>query len=274
MARIFENVALGDGAVVDETATIGLPPGGVADGELPTVIGRGRGHPIACGRVRRHDDRRTASALGTARSFARATCWATMSRSGTNAALEFGNRVGDRVRIHTGCFLENCVVEDDVFLGPHVVFTDDPHPACPRYRDCVGGATVRRQVEHRRERRPSCRASRSARGASIGAGSVVAGECPAGVVVAGNPARVVKKVEELVCWPGFFERPYVWRDAQLTSTAVPFVDLARMHAPDPRGHRRGGRRRRRFGRVHPRARTSMRSSASGRRTAMSSTRSA
>ena len=71
---------------------------------------------------------------------------------GTNAALEFGNRIGDRVRIHTGCFLESCVVEDDVFLGPHVVFTDDPHPMCPRYRDCVGGATVRRQVEHRRER--------------------------------------------------------------------------------------------------------------------------
>ena len=36
-------------------------------------------------------------------------------------------------------------VEDDVFIGPQVVFTDDPHPMnCPRYRDCKGGAVVRR----------------------------------------------------------------------------------------------------------------------------------
>lgn len=130
---------------------------------------------------------------------------------GTHAALEYGNRIGDRVRIHTGCFLENCVVEDDDFLGPHVVFTDDPHPMCPRYRDCVGGATVRRQV--------SIGANVTVlpgveigEGSLVGAGSVVVANVPPGVVVAGNPARVVKKVEELVCWPGFFERPYAWRE--------------------------------------------------------------
>jgi serine acetyltransferase len=33
----------------------------------------------------------------------------------------------------------------------------------------------------------------------------------AGVVVAGNPARVVKEVKELVCFKDYFERPYVWR---------------------------------------------------------------
>jgi len=37
------------------------------------------------------------------------------------------------------------VLKDDVFVGPHVVFTDDPHPMnCPRYQDCKGGAVVRR----------------------------------------------------------------------------------------------------------------------------------
>jgi len=130
---------------------------------------------------------------------------------GTNAALEYGNRIGSRVRIHTGCFLENCVIEDDVFLGPHVVFTDDPHPACPRYRDCVGGGTVRRHA--------SIGANATilpgveiGEGSLIGAGSVVAANIPGGVVAAGNPARVVKEVQQLVCWPGFFERPYVWRD--------------------------------------------------------------
>jgi len=81
------------------------------------------------------------------------------------------------VRIHSGCFLELVTIEDDVFVGPHVVFTDDPHPMnCPRYAECKGGAVVRRL-------------------ARIGA------------VVAGNPARVIKQVSELTCPPGWFERP-------------------------------------------------------------------
>ncbi len=63
---------------------------------------------------------------------------------GTNAVLEAGNRIGNRVRIHTGCFLELVTVEDDVFIAPNVVFADDPHPPCPRYEECVGGAVVKR----------------------------------------------------------------------------------------------------------------------------------
>jgi len=32
-----------------------------------------------------------------------------------------------------------------VFVGPNVVFTDDPHPMnCPRYKECKGGAVVHR----------------------------------------------------------------------------------------------------------------------------------
>ena len=62
---------------------------------------------------------------------------------GTNAVLEFRNRIGNHVRIHTGCFLEDVKIGDHVFVGPRVVFTDDPHPmGCPRYLECAGGATV------------------------------------------------------------------------------------------------------------------------------------
>lgn len=210
MARTFQNVTLGPNAAVDETAMIGLPPSGVGDGALPTRIG-----PDAV--IRSH-----------AVVYAGATIGARFNAGhgalvregnvlgddvsvGTNAAVEYGNRIGDRVRIHTGCFLANCVIEHDVFIGPNVVFTDDPHPMCPRYRDCVGGATVRRHV--------SVGANVTVlpgveigEGSLVGAGSVVAANVAPGVVVAGNPARVVKKIDELVCWPGFFERPYVWRE--------------------------------------------------------------
>ena len=59
--------------------------------------------------------------------------------------MEFGNRVGDRVRIHSGSTMEFVTIEDDVFIGPNTVFAGDPHPMnCPRYTECRGGAVVRR----------------------------------------------------------------------------------------------------------------------------------
>ena len=46
--------------------------------------------------------------------------------------------------------------------------------------------------------------------ALVGAGSVVVDDVPAGAVVVGNPARVIKDVDELTCPPGLVERPFDW----------------------------------------------------------------
>ncbi|HEY9844100.1 MAG TPA: acyltransferase [Candidatus Obscuribacterales bacterium] len=132
---------------------------------------------------------------------------------GTSATLEYGNRIGSRVRIHSGCFLERATIEDDVFLGPNVVFTDDPHPICPRYQDCKRAAHIEAfaRIGANTTLLPGVRIGRNS---LIGAGSVVAHDIPAGMVAAGNPARVIKKIEELTCWPGFFERPYIWLEKE------------------------------------------------------------
>ena len=126
---------------------------------------------------------------------------------GTHAVLEPGNRIGDRVRIHTGCFLECVTVEDDVFIAPNVVFADDRHPPCPRYEDCVRGAIVRRgaRIGSNSTILPGVVIGR---GALVGAGSVVVHDVPDGMVVAGSPARVLKRVEELVCDSGLMDMPY------------------------------------------------------------------
>ena len=129
---------------------------------------------------------------------------------GTNAVLEFGNRIGSRVRIHSGCFLEMVTIEDDVFVGPNVVFTDDPHPmGCEHYTECKGGATVRRlaRIGANSTILPGVVVGENS---LVGAGSVVVRDVPDGMVVAGNPARVIRRVDELVCEPGFYDHPYDW----------------------------------------------------------------
>jgi acetyltransferase-like isoleucine patch superfamily enzyme len=129
---------------------------------------------------------------------------------GTNTVLEFGNRIGNRVRIHSGCFLEMVTIEDDVFVGPNVVFTDDPHPmGCAHYTECRGGATVRRlaRIGANSTILPGVVIGENA---LVGAGSVVVHDVPDGTVVVGNPARVIRRVDELVCDAGFYDRPYVW----------------------------------------------------------------
>lgn len=133
---------------------------------------------------------------------------------GTSATLEYGNRIGNRVRIHSGCFLELTSIEDDVFLGPNVVFTDDPHPICPRYSECKRGAYVEAfaRIGANTTLLPGVRVGRNS---LIGAGSVVAHDIPANMVAAGNPAKVIKHINELTCEPGFFERPYIWLEKEL-----------------------------------------------------------
>ncbi len=128
---------------------------------------------------------------------------------GSSAQIECHNVIGDRTRIHGGGFLASATVGSDVFCGPSVVFTDDPHPPCPRYRECVRGPVV------------GDGASIGAgvtllpgvvigAGALVGAGSVVTRAVEPGMVVAGNPARVIGRRDGMDCFAGLFDRAYEW----------------------------------------------------------------
>lgn len=196
--KIYQNVTIGNEAVIEEGVIIGRPPHGKKDGELPTVIGDHaviRAHTIICAGVTIGDHFQTGPSvfIRESNTFGDHVCaWA-------NAVLNPGNIIGNDVRIHVACFMEQTTIGNHVFIGPRVTFSDDPHPVMPPdFEECWGGAVVEDHViigagstflPH----------VRIGAGAFIGAGSVVTKDVPAGVVAFGNPAKVHKSVEDIFC---------------------------------------------------------------------------
>jgi len=209
---IHPNVTIGAGTIVEEGAIVGQPPRGKRSGELPTRIGSAgvirSGTVIYAGTTIGDGFNSGHGAMIREENVIGDDC-----SVGSNAVLEPGNTIGNKTRIHSQCFLEHVKLGDRVFLGPGVVFTDDPHPVCPRYLDCVLGATVEDDVSIGGNATilPGVKIGA---GSLIGAGAVVTRDVERGVVVGGNPAKVLKQVNQLVCFKGFFERPYVWREAE------------------------------------------------------------
>jgi len=207
--KIYENVRVGKTTLVEDYCILGKPPRGKSPGELSLVIGE---HGV----IRPFTTIYAGSTFGDhvqtgqGASIREDNIIGNDVSIGTNAVLEFGNRIGNRVRIHSLCFLEMVTIEDDVFIVPNVVFTADPHPMkCPRYLDCLGGVTVKRlaRIGANTTILPGITIGENS---LVGAGSVVTKDVPDHMVVAGAPAKVIKRVDELECYPGFFDKPYVW----------------------------------------------------------------
>ncbi len=206
--EVYPNVTIGAGSVIYGPAILGLPPRGSAGGEMALVIGPGAviraftviyaGTTIGARfQTGHHAVIREDNVIGDNCSV------------GTSAALESGNRIGRRVRIHTHAGMENATLGNGVFIGPGARLLDDPHVYCPRRSECVGGVTVHDGAIIGADATVLAGVTVGQR-AIVGAGAVVTRDVPAEVVVMGNPARVIKRVDELRCRMGFYERPYLW----------------------------------------------------------------
>ncbi len=207
--QIYPNVQLGVGARLEPPCILGQPPRGRGPGELPLVIGPGAV-------IRPFSTLYAGSTIGAdfqtgqGVSIREDNVIGDDVSVGTHSVLEFRNRIGNHVRIHSNCFLEWVTIEDWVFVGPNVVFTDHLHPMkCPHFDDCVGGVTVRAyaRIGANATLLPGVVIGRHA---LVGAGAVVTRDVPDGAVVVGNPARIIGWVKDLQCRSGYFERVYEW----------------------------------------------------------------
>jgi acetyltransferase-like isoleucine patch superfamily enzyme len=123
-----------------------------------------------------------------------------------NSTVDYGCRIGNGVRIHNNVYVAQFTnIEDEVFLAPGVMIANDPHPICTK---CMKGPTIRKGA---RIGVNATLLSHITVGeyALVGAGSVVTRDVPPRTLVYGNPARIIKPVDELGCPFGLVEKPYV-----------------------------------------------------------------
>ena len=108
------------------------------------------------------------------------------------AEIQRGVTIGDRCKVEAFAFIPSGVtIEDEVFIGPHVCFTNDRVPKAVGDWH-VTPTLVKRGASVGANATIVCGVT-IGEGALVGAGSVVTRDVPPGVVVAGNPARIIKK---------------------------------------------------------------------------------
>jgi acetyltransferase-like isoleucine patch superfamily enzyme len=194
--RIFENVLLGQGTVVEDFCIVGTPPRGVQDGDLLTTIGDGaviRSHTViyagnVIGRNFQTGNKvniRESNRIGDNVSV------------GTLSVIEHHVEIADNVRIHTQAFIpEFSVLEEGCWIGPNVVLTNAKYPLSPGVKDSLAGPIIRKgaRIGANATLLPGVVIGENA---LVGAGAVVVSDVPPGAVVVGNPARVIRHIAEL-----------------------------------------------------------------------------
>lgn len=100
--------------------------------------------------------------------------------------------IGNRVTVKSGVYLwAGTRIGDDVFIGPNATFTNDKFPRSKLYPAQYSGVVIETgaSIGANATLLPGIRIGKLA---MIGAGAVVTQNVPAGAVVVGNPARVIR----------------------------------------------------------------------------------
>ena len=109
--------------------------------------------------------------------------------------IENDVKIGSNVTVKCGVYLwDGIEIEDDVFIGPNVTFTNDKYPRSKQYPENFSKIKIKKGA--------SIGANATILGgitigekAMIGAGSVVTKDVPAGELWLGNPAKFARKIE-------------------------------------------------------------------------------
>ena len=110
--------------------------------------------------------------------------------------IENDVKIGNNVTVKSGVFIwDGITLEDDVFIGPCVAFTNDKNPRSKQYPDAFPKTIVEKgaSIGANATILPGIRIGQNA---MVGAGAVVTKDVPQNAIVVGNPAVIKGYIEE------------------------------------------------------------------------------
>jgi acetyltransferase-like isoleucine patch superfamily enzyme len=125
------------------------------------------------------------------------------SKIGTFVEIQKNAIIGKNVKVSSHSFIcEGVEIEDNVFVGHNVSFINDKYPRSANAEGSLQTEADWKVVKTRVKKGASIGTSVTilcgvtiGENAIVGAGSVVTKDVPENAVVAGNPARLLRKVE-------------------------------------------------------------------------------
>jgi UDP-2-acetamido-3-amino-2,3-dideoxy-glucuronate N-acetyltransferase len=104
--------------------------------------------------------------------------------------------IGDRVTVKSGVQIwDGSVIGNDVFIGPNATFSNDLYPRSKQYPDKFQGVTIQNgaSIGANATLLPGVTIGEKA---LVGAGAVVTKDVPPRAVVIGNPAKILKYLDD------------------------------------------------------------------------------
>ena len=193
--HIHPNVHLGSGVQLGEYVILGVPPRDRLPGDLETHVGEGAV-------IRSHTVIYAGNVIGKNFQTGHGVLIRELNEIddnvsvGSHTVIEHHVRLGPGVRIHTNAFIpEFSVLEAGAWIGPNVVFTNARYPNGPDTKATLQGPHVLQgaRIGANATLLPGVVIGRNA---LIGAGAVVVHDVADGVIVVGNPARIIGNVAD------------------------------------------------------------------------------
>lgn len=154
----------------------------------------------------------------------------------SHCLIENDVKIGNRVTVKCGVQIwDGLSIEDDVFIGPNVTFTNDLFPRSKQYPEKFSQTVIQKGASIGANA-TILAGNTIGRNAMIGAGAVVTKNVPPNAIVVGNPARITGYVSTTHAQKKYSEISIEKNTGTVSQSAIPGVQFLRLPIiPDLRG---------------------------------------